>query len=293
MTVENSAPSRGAFQTPFWIGIHNGSFDIYDRNVALGAEGLVPAPAVERLAEDGNTGPISDEFSISQPYSPQSTLVGPSGPLAPGDSSSTTLNVNPWDDRFFSYASMLIPSNDAFIANGNPIAHPLFNEHGRFIAENFVVTGSEMLDAGTEVNNEIASETAFLNQGGPNIGITENGVVVLHPGLLSAGTVSYPDGVLNHPAFGLADFLAPNYRAASFKFRYVDLGRRNIFRSSLSPDQEVSDALINSNGSGRAILISRNGDRIKLRIRFRGLTGPLTMAHPASWTSRYKWSSCS
>ena len=62
VTVENSAPARGAFQTPFWIGMHDGAFDIYDRNVELGAEGLVPAPAVERLADwacktaDGRTG---------------------------------------------------------------------------------------------------------------------------------------------------------------------------------------------------------------------------------------------
>ena len=65
VTIENSAPERGALQTPFWVGVHDGSFDIYDRNVPLGSGALVDREAVERLAEDGNTGPISDAFSTS------------------------------------------------------------------------------------------------------------------------------------------------------------------------------------------------------------------------------------
>ena len=111
---------------------------------------------------------------------------------------------------------MIVPSNDAFIANGSPVAHPLFSESGRFIAEDFVVTGSEILDAGTEVNDEISSNTAFLNQGGPNIGVSEAGVVTTHPGFQTG--LAFPDGVLNYPIFGNANFLAPNYRAASVKF---------------------------------------------------------------------------
>jgi len=31
VTIENSAPSRGSFQTPFWIGFHDGQFDLYNR----------------------------------------------------------------------------------------------------------------------------------------------------------------------------------------------------------------------------------------------------------------------
>ena len=45
VTVENSAPSRGTVQTPFWLGIHDGTFDLYDRGVALGIPPLVAAPA--------------------------------------------------------------------------------------------------------------------------------------------------------------------------------------------------------------------------------------------------------
>ncbi|MEL7536531.1 MAG: spondin domain-containing protein [Pseudomonadota bacterium] len=277
VTVENGAPSRGAAQTPVWIGIHDGTFDLYDRNVPLGAEGLVPAPAVERLAEDGTVGPLNQEFSIAEPNSPQSTLFGPTGPLVPGDRSSTTLQVNPAQDRYFSYASMVIPSNDAFIANGNPLAHQIFDERGRFVAEGFAVAGTEVLDAGTEVNDEVAGNTAFLAQAAPDTGITENGVVVLHPGLRR--DLVFPDGVLSQPIFGLADFLEPTYRAAEFSFRYVDLGRKTLFRSRLTPSQEVSAELVDSRGRGNAFAVSLGGEVLQIDIGFRRLTGPVVMAH--------------
>ncbi len=279
VTVENSAPSRGAFQTPFWIGLHEGNFDIYDRNVPLGAEGLVAAPAVERLAEDGSTGPISDAFAQTQVGSPQATLVASSGPFAPGDVVSKTFNVDPLRDRYLSYASMVIPSNDAFIANGSPVAHELFDSRGRFVGQNFAVSGPEVLDAGTEVNDEVAANTAFINQAGPNIGVTENGNVVLHEGFALPGELAFPDGVLNTPALGFADFLAPNYRAATINVRYVDLGRVNRISSRLAASEEVSADIPASSGDGRAIMISANASKASIRIRTRNLTGPIEMAH--------------
>lgn len=278
VTVENSAPVRGAFQTPIWVAAHDGSFDLYDRNIPLGSVGLVSQLSMESIAEDGNTGPITEEFGLAVPLSPQATLQDPAGgPLAPGSSSSTTFNVDPATDRFFSYASMVIPSNDAFIANGNPEAHPLFNERGRFIGRNFVVAGTEVLDAGTEINDEVAGNTAFLNQAGPNIGATEDGNLVLHEGFETG--LSYPDGVLNHPVFGNSNFLSDNYRAASFRFRYVDLGRTTRFTGGLNPRNEVTGEAVDSRGRGQAFALSRQGSQISIRILTSRLTGQATMVH--------------
>ena len=277
VSVTNSAPSRGAAQTPFWVGIHDGSFDIYDRNVPLGAEGLVPSPAVERLAEDGATGPITEAFATLVPGAPQATMFGPAGPLAPGDRSTITLQVDPSIDRYFSYASMLIPTNDAFIANGSPFAVELFDVEGRFVGSPFVVTGGAVLDAGTEVNDEIAANTAFLGQAAPDTGVTENEGVVIHEGLLSG--LSFPDGVLNHPIFGSADFLSPTYRAAEFSFRFVDLARDTFFTSRLTPEQEVSANLVESNGGGLSTITSYSAEELEVFIAFGRLTGPVIMAH--------------
>ncbi len=284
VTVENQAAQRGALQTPVWGGIHDGTFDLYDRNVALGDTEtnpeLISRESVERIAEDGITGPITEEFAELQPGAAQTTFLAPGGPFQPGSRSSTTLNINdPSIERYFSYASMVIPSNDAFVANGSPLAHEIFNERGRFVAQDFIVAGSEVLDAGTEVNDEFAGNTAFLNQAGPNIGTEENGVITLSPGFAAPGTLSYPDGVLNHPAFANADFTAAGARTLQFNFRYVDLGRRVRLNATLSPEQEVASELIDSNASGRASLTARNGNRVNIRARFRRLSGAPVMAH--------------
>jgi len=279
VTAENSAPSRGAVQTPIWVGVHDGTFDIYDRNVPLGSGSLISRESVERLAEDGATGPISAEFAELQPGAAQATLVGPAGPLTPSVSVSTTLNVDPSTQKYFSYASMVIPSNDAFIANGSPLAHELFDDRGRFVGEDFVVAGIEVLDAGTEANDEIAANTAFLNQAGPNIGVEDFGNVVIHPGFNAAADGSYPNGVLTHPIFGNGQFNVPTYRAASFSFRYVDLGRPQRYSALLRPEQEVTGPEVVSDGAGFAFAVSRRGEQVALRIGFRGLTGTPSMVH--------------
>ena len=277
VTIENSAPSRGTFQTPFWIGLHDGTFDLYNRNQPLTAEGLVGGDAVERVAEDGNIGPLNAAFAALQPNSSQSTIFGPSGPLAPGDFGSVTLNVDPTVDRYFSYISMILPSNDAFIANGSPLAHEIFNKRGKFVARPFAVAGSEVLDAGTEYNDEVASNTAFLNQAGPDIGIPTSGVVELPPGFRTDG--QFPDGVLTHPVLGVADFTAANYRTATVSFRYVDLGERNRFTAILNSRSEVSANLVRSPGRGSAQAISDGTNSVRIDSNFRRLTSDVVAAH--------------
>ncbi len=284
ITVKNQAAQRAGLQTPVWGGIHDGSFDIYDRDAELGTsetnQNLISRESVERLAEDGMTGPITEEFSMLQPESGQTTFVSPSGPLSPGSMVSATLNINnPLVERYFSYASMVIPSNDAFVANGSPIAHEIFNDSGQFVAKDFIVAGSEVLDAGTEINDELASNTAFLNQTAPNTGSDENGVVTLSSGFASPGELSYPNGVLNHPAFGNADFTAEGARILQFSFRYVDLGGIVKLRARLSPDQEVATKIVDSAAKGRARLFSADGDRVRVKAIFRRLSGAPTAAH--------------
>ncbi len=276
--VTNLAPSRGTFLTPVWVGFHDGTFDSYDggapASVPLGGE------EIERLAEDGDTGPITATFAALTGDGPQGTIAGPGGPLAPGDFQSFTFNLDPAVDRYFSYASMIIPSNDAFIANGNPLAHMLFDADGDFVAQPFIVSGDETNDAGTEVNDEIASNVAFLNQGAPNVGVNENGVVVTpFPGFAAAGSLAYPNGILNYPVFANAAVNGEEDRLLGVEFEYVDLGGRIRFEADLSASQEVAPGTVESDGRGTARLRSRNGEELRIRVSFRGLTGPLVAAH--------------
>ena len=163
VTVENIAPSQGSIITPVWVGFHAGQFDTYDGGVS--ADGF---PGLENIAEDGNTGPLSDDFDIQVPNGAQATLFGPNGPIFPGDSASARFELDPSDHRYFSYASMVIPSNDAFVANGNPTAHRVFDTDGRFTGFSFYILGNEVNDAGTEVNDEVPENTAALAQAAPN-----------------------------------------------------------------------------------------------------------------------------
>lgn len=158
--VQNMAPAGGTCQTPVWVAIHTGNFDTYDRGEPISS-------AMESLAEDGNTGPITTEFANAGQESGaiyDATVGG--GPICPGESAYLPFRVElkPGQDYYFSYASMIIPSNDAFIANGNPLAHKIFNSNGNFVDVDFTVPGSAVLDAGSEVNDEVPANTAFFGQ---------------------------------------------------------------------------------------------------------------------------------
>jgi hypothetical protein len=208
VTITNLAPQGGTFLTPVWVGFHDGSFDIYD-------SGSPASAALERVAEDGDTGPITTAFTASGAGAAQGTLGG--GPIAPGQTVSFLFNLDGLaaNSRFFSYVSMVIPSNDAFIANGNPQAFPIFDAGGNFLGANFTVLGSMVLDAGTEDNDELAANTAFFGQAAPNTGVTSGGVVGLHPGFIPGGPI------LSSAMFPNADFLAGGYQVAQFSISEV------------------------------------------------------------------------
>lgn len=206
VTVRNLGPAGGVFITPVWVGFHNGSFDIYDL-------GSPASTALERLAEDGDTMPIASALLASGTGTVEGTIFGPTIPqIGPGESTSMIFSLDSMSasSRYFSYASMIIPSNDAFIANANPTFFPVFDMTGGFLGGSFIVSGGMVRDAGTEVNDEIPMNTAFFGQTTPNTGTTENGVVTIHPGFLPPGS----GGILDSPMFANANFKAAGYQVA-------------------------------------------------------------------------------
>ncbi len=278
VTLENRAPASGTFQTPVWVGFHSGSFDSYDGGALANTLPIAGSTALERIAEDGNPGPISADFSTVAPAGAQGVIAsnGPIPPLAPGQVVSRMFEVNPAEHRYFSYVSMVIPSNDAFIANGGPTAHPVFDGDGRFVAEPFVVPGSAVNDAGTELNDEAAESTAFFGQATPDTGVTTAEPVSAHPGFLAPGS----GGILDDPMFAGANFLAPDYEMLGVRLTLLDLARPHLGHSRLDPGQEVQDPPVDSSGSGRSLLLlSRGGKKLAVLVRFRGLSGPLAAAH--------------
>jgi hypothetical protein len=211
VTIENLAPTQGTLLTPAWVGFHDGSFDLYN----LGED---TSASLERLAEDGNTAPLTAAFGGSAGTGAQGTI---GAPLLPGGVSSMVFDIDPnsGNSKFFSYASMVIPSNDAFIANGDATAFELFDSNGNFQGANFFVTGANVRDAGTEVNDESTTNTAALGQAAPDTGTTEGGVVTVHPGFLPAGS----GGILDAEMFANADFKLDGFPIAQIQVSAVPL----------------------------------------------------------------------
>ena len=218
VTFTNNAPYGGIYLTPAWIGFHNGSFDSYDGGTASSVQ-------LSRLAEDGNVGPISQTFAnngtlvatgVTQTGTrQQGVFFGSNGVIAPGESVSRSFNLDlqaGGANQFLSYASMVLPTNDYYIANGNPTAWDLSGlyrgQKGSLSFDIFSVN-----DAGTEVNDFAYSAGNGLfpqlglpvGQSGPNQGTDENGVNanVLLP---FAGFSNSPSDADTNPAFGALNF---------------------------------------------------------------------------------------
>jgi hypothetical protein len=215
VTVENLASSTGTAVSQFWFGFHDGSFTIFDSETPA-------SPALERLAEDGNTGPLTNEFSRSSAGIVQGTVFGSDdvfNNIFPGSSTSfkVLLDTSHPGSRYFSYAAMVIPSNDAFIANEGPKAHEVIDCDGNFVGADIIVMGSEVRDAGTEVNDEAPLHAAGA---GPifvlDAGVAEKGVVHAHEGYKPGGTI------LSLPMWAQADFTTEGYRVARITVTEAD-----------------------------------------------------------------------
>ena len=189
--LENLAPDEGNFLTPVWVAFHDGSFDIFD-------EGGIASAGLESIAEDGATGTLGAEFEASGTGSAHATVIsgGEIPPFAPGASNAMTFALDGASplSRYLSFASMVIPSNDAFVANGDPMAMEIFDEAGNFVGAEIIILGTQVWDAGTEVNDEVPANTAFLEQAAPDTGDDEGGTVQLHQGFMAEGNVltAYP-----------------------------------------------------------------------------------------------------
>ena len=263
VSIENLSPDNGAFLTPLWFGFHDGTFDTYDR-------GRPVSPGLESLAEDGATELISQEFDLAGFGTVQGTILGGEGtpgPIDPGETASFTVELDPSDpsSRFFNYASMVIPSNDFFIANGNERAHPIFDEAGNFIGADFIVAGSQVLDAGSEVNDEVPANTAFFGQMAPNTGESENGVVELAEGFIPAGPI------LSDPRFSNADFTDPDFQVARIRVFLGEPEPPVPLNSILSGSQERP--LFNGTAATGVSSLSLNeaGDALSYSLTLSGL----------------------
>ncbi len=274
--IENVAPETATLQTPVWVGLHDGAtFDTYNGNTPAssrpiaGSFNALGQSAMEEICEDGSTAQIAADFATLQPNGVDATVAGPNGgPIAPGEITEFTFTVdaNSPDTRYFSYASMVLPSNDFCISNGNPAAHQIFDENGNFVAQSFFVAGSEALDAGTEVNDEIPANTAFFGQAAPNTGQIEGGLIgtigadLPETGFIPVNPNDPAITILETPAFAEANFRQRGYSFLKFTFSAEaapDITDELRFTSLLKSQNEVPEVRTRTLGLVQSNLIEQ------------------------------------
>ncbi|MGB7271016.1 MAG: spondin domain-containing protein [Albidovulum sp.] len=174
ITITNHQQSGGLYLTPLLTAFHDGSFDAFNSGASANA-------GVELLAEEGDPSGIIN----ANPGVKTAVITSPGGfagapVIDPGETATLTIQLDPATERYFSFLSMVIPSNDNFIGNNNPLAYQLFDAAGQFTNIGPInILGGNVWDAGTEVNNGVGA--AFNTAGGT--GTDEGGVITLQSDL--------------------------------------------------------------------------------------------------------------
>lgn len=169
VTVENLAPADSVTFAPLHVGFHGGTFDAFNN-------GAAPSAAIVSVAEGGSGSAWFPAFAAADPTATLGTVLpNPPGPLLPGMSGSAVFTVDTAINRYFTFASMVVPSNDVFIGNDSPTAFMLFDDMGNLNLSSITQRGRDIWDAGSEVTE--AANAAFLVVGSNDPRIEQNGVV--------------------------------------------------------------------------------------------------------------------
>ncbi len=233
VSIKNLSKRDGLYLTPVWVAFHDGTFDPFD----VGSP-VMPGGGVERIAEDGDASAVMAGFAASpagMAGGMDDLILAPNGfPDAPvfdpREGATVAYTVSPDQHRYFSFLSMVIPSNDAFIGNDDPMHLELFDAEGTFQGPiDIMVYGDMVHDAGTEANTEM--DAAFFDQTAPDTGMTTADSVQQHEGFAGSfanhtgprtilgGTSVAPPGIFFHRK--RADFTRPGYRIARIRIRLI------------------------------------------------------------------------
>ncbi len=161
VTLTNISMDRGTLVTPFSDLVWATHTDA----IGLFADGAAASPEIEALAEDGVSGPMDMLLMGSAEVGEHAVIPGP---ILPGDSVEFTFTPDAAFPRF-SLATMVVQSNDAFLAV-NPEGVTMFDngalrQNGAI--EDDIVAALTPWDAGTEANEVPGrGDNQVLQQGG-------------------------------------------------------------------------------------------------------------------------------
>ncbi len=165
VTITNRAAANSISFADTHLGFHRGVFDAFDI-------GTASAPGIISVAEGGVGGQWQTDFAAADPTATRG-IIGM--PLLPGQSRSQSFIVNAGLNRFFTFAAMVIPSNDFFIGNDNPLQYRLFDDAGNLLINRISQRYNQIWDGGSEAFS--IANAAFLVNGNNDLRTPQNGVV--------------------------------------------------------------------------------------------------------------------
>lgn len=168
VTIENLAGVNSVSFAPLHVGFGNGTFDAFNA-------GQTPSEAIISVAEGGSGSVWQPAFAAAEPNATRGTI---GGPLFPGQTRTQTFVVDTAVNPYFTFASMVIPSNDFFIGSDSPMAYQLFNAAGQQQLSGITLKARDIWNAGSEVFS--VAGAAFLVNGSNPVRSDEGGVVGLN-----------------------------------------------------------------------------------------------------------------
>lgn len=165
VTIENLAPVNSVSFAPLRLGFNNGTFDAFN----IGQTATAPIISVA----EGGSG--ADWFPAFAAADPGAVLGSIDGALLPGQSKQALFTVDGTVNRFFTFGSMVIPSNDFFIGNDDATEYQIFDAAGNLQITSIEQSGRDIWDAGSEAFDP--ANAAFVVGGNNGLRTPQNGVV--------------------------------------------------------------------------------------------------------------------
>jgi hypothetical protein len=153
VTVENLAPANSVRFAPLRVGFHSGVFDSFDLGAAAGA-------AIVSVAEGGSGSAWFPAFAAADPGSTRGTAADA---LLPGQTGASSFLVDTAVNPYFTFASMVVPSNDFFVGNDDPKQYRLFDASGNLLVSSITQRSRDLWDAGSEIHDPAAAAFVGMN----------------------------------------------------------------------------------------------------------------------------------
>lgn len=177
VTVENLAPQDSIAFAPLRLGFNSGTFDSFNIGQVAGA------PIVS-VAEGGSGSAWFPAFAAADATATLGTVLSAQPgvlQLLPGATGTATFTVDTAINPFFTFAAMVVPSNDFFIGNDSPTQYRLFDNSGNLAINSITEHASNIWDAGSELFDPAAA--AFV--GNNDLRTPQNSVVGFNFGELA------------------------------------------------------------------------------------------------------------